>query len=254
MGLFSKKQPKIGDPIFTDMRIAEEQLPTEVRQYLDEQIWFMGYPDKLSEWAVSTLGIDDDPKVQIMPQEGQRSDVKRGKTVRPILIPSDLLRALATNEDPHNLVFEFKEWERTRCNVTGQHCFQFLAEIMEKEGVTERDFPALIVPDYSGASGAPGHDFHWYVPFHPTPINNLDYFIYGRAPMLGKPTLGGYELAVFDTLELFNSGKAIPGLLKASIKDDQIFVLYYLPLEVVEATGWWTEEEEGVPSSMPRVM
>ena len=126
MGLFSKKQPEIGDPIFTDMRIAEEQLPTELRQYLDEQIWFMGYPDKLSEWAVSTLGIDDDPKVQIMPQEGQRSDVKRGKTVRPILIPSDLLRALATNEDPHNLVFEFKEWERTRCNVTGQHCFQFL--------------------------------------------------------------------------------------------------------------------------------
>jgi len=142
MGLFSKKQPEIGDPIFTDMRIAEEQLPSEIRQYLNEQMWFMGYPDKLSEWAVSTLGIDNDPKVQIMPQEGQRSDVKRGKTVRPILIPSDLLKALATNEDPHNLVFEFKEWERTRCNVMGQYCFHFLAEVMEKEGVTERDFPA----------------------------------------------------------------------------------------------------------------
>jgi hypothetical protein len=187
----------------------------------------------------------------MMPQEGQPSDVKRGKTVRPILIPGDLLRALTTNEDPHNLVLEFKEWEKTECNVTGQYCFHFLAEIMEKEGVTERDFPALIVPDYSGASGAPGHDFFWYVPFYPKPINNLNYFIYGRAPMLGKPTLGGYELAVFETLALFNSGKAVPGLIKAVIRDDQIHVRYYLPLEVVDATGWWTEEEEGIPSSLP---
>jgi hypothetical protein len=70
--------------------------------------------------------------------------------------------------------------------------------------------------------------------------------------MLGKPTLGGYDLAVFETLELFNRGKAVPGLIKAFLKDDQIFVRYYLPLEVVEATGWWTEEEEGVPSTLPR--
>jgi hypothetical protein len=252
MGLFDRKKPDIGDPIYTDMRIAEEQLPAEVVEHLEKQMWFMGYPDKLSEWAVTTLGIDNDPKVQMMPQEGQTSDVKRGKTVRPILIPRDLLNALATNEDPHNLVLEFKEWEKTVCNVTGQYCFHFLAEIMEKEGVTERDFPALIVPDYSGASGAPGHDFYWYVPFYPKPINNLDYFIYGRAPMLGKPTLGGYDLAVFETLELFNSGKAVPGLIKAVIRDDQIHVRYYLPLEVVDATGWWTEEEEGIPSSLPR--
>lgn len=251
MGLFDKKKPDIGDPIYTDMRIAEEQLPAEVVEELKKQMWFMGYPDKLSEWAVTTLGIENDPKVQMMPQEGQPSDVKRGKTVRPILIPRDLLNALATNEDPLNLVLEFKEWEKTDCNVTGQYCFHFLAEIMEKEGVTERDFPALIVPDYSGASGAPGHDFFWYVPFYPKPINNLDYFIYGRAPMLGKPTLGGYDLAVFETLELFNSGKAIPGLIKAVIRGDEIHVRYYLPLEVVDATGWWTEEEEGVPSAIP---
>ena len=127
MGLFDKKKPDIGDPIFTDMRIAEEQLPAEVVQELKKQMWFMGYPDKLSEWAVTTLGIDNDPKVQMMPQEGQPSDVKRGKTVRPILIPGDLLNALATSEDPHNLVLEFKEWEKTVCNVSGQYCFHFLA-------------------------------------------------------------------------------------------------------------------------------
>jgi hypothetical protein len=252
MGLFDKKQPKIGDPIYTDMRIAEEQLPEEVRQYLNEQIWFMGYPDNLSEWAVSTLGIDNDPKVHLMPQDGQLSDVKKGKTVRPILIPNDLMVALSGEDDPNNLVFEFEEWERTRCNALAEDCLYFLGHVMKQEGVIEREFPALIVPDYSGASGAPGHDFHWYVVLHPKPVNSLDYIIYGRAPMLGKPTLGGYDLAVFETLELFNRGKAVPGLIKAYLKDDQIFVRYYLPLEVVEATGWWTEEEEGVPSTLPR--
>jgi hypothetical protein len=186
-----------------------------------------------------------------MPQDGQLSDIKKGKTVRPILIPKELMDALSGNGDPNKLVFEFKEWERTWCNANSEDSLYFVAAVMEQEGVTEKDFPALIVPDYSGASGAPGHDFHWYVLLHPKPINNLDYFVYGLAPMLGKPTLGGYELAAAEALELFNSGKAIPGLIKAFIKDDNIIVRYYLPLEVVEATGWWMDEEEGVPSSFP---
>jgi hypothetical protein len=29
MGLFSKKKPEIGGPVFIDMRISEEQLPEE---------------------------------------------------------------------------------------------------------------------------------------------------------------------------------------------------------------------------------
>jgi hypothetical protein len=251
MGLFDNKKPKVGEPIFTDMRIAEEQLPAEVVQLLEQQMWFMGYPDKLSEWAISTLGVDNDPKVHLMPQDGQLSDAKKGSTIRPVLIPQDLMDALSGKSDPKKLVFEFEEWERTSCHALAEDCLYFLAHVMKQEGVTERDFPVLIVPDFSGASGAPGHDFHWYVVLHPKPINGLDYIVYGRAPMLGKPTLGGYDLAVFETLELFNSGKAVPGLIKAIIQGDQILMRYYLPLEVVEATGWWTEEEEGVPSSIP---
>ena len=251
MGLFGNKKPDVGDPIYTDMRIAEKQLPSGVIEQLQNQMWFMSYPDNLSEWAISTLGIDNDPKVQLMPQDGQLSEIKKGKTVRPILIPKELMDALSGNGDPNKLVFEFKEWERTWCNANSEDSLYFVAAVMEQEGVTEKDFPALIVPDYSGASGAPGHDFHWYVLLHPKPINDLDYFVYGRAPMLGKPTLGGYELAAAEALELFNSGKAIPGLIKAFIKNDNIIVRYYLPLEVVEATGWWMDEEEGVPSSFP---
>jgi hypothetical protein len=251
MGLFGNKKPDVGDPIYTDMRIAEKQLPAGVIEQLQNQMWFMSYPDNLSEWAISTLGIDSHPNQQLMPQDGQLSDIKKGKTVRPILIPKELMDALSGNGDPNKLVFEFKEWERTWCNANSEDSLYFVAAVMEQEGVTEKDFPALIVPDYSGASGAPGHDFHWYVLLHPKPINNLDYFVYGLAPMLGKPTLGGYELAAAEALELFNSGKAIPGLIKAFIKDDNIIVRYYLPLEVVEATGWWMDEEEGVPSSLP---
>jgi hypothetical protein len=159
--------------------------------------------------------------------------------------------AISSSKDHNNLVFEFKEWERTNCYPIREECIYVLGMVMEEEGVTERDFPALIVPDYSGASGVPGHDFHWYVLLYPKPINKMDYYIFGRAPMLGKPTLGGYDLAVFETLELFNSGKAIPGLLKAEVRNGEIHVRYYLPLEVVDATGWWTEEEEGIPSSLP---
>jgi hypothetical protein len=251
MGLFDRKKPDIGDPIYTDMRIAEEQLPAEVVQGLKKQMWFMGYPDELSEWAISTLGIHNDPTMQLMPQDSLLSEMEKGKTVRPILIPDDLMDAISSSKDHNNLVFEFKEWERTNCYPIREECIYVLGMVMEEEGVTERDFPALIVPDYSGASGVPGHDFHWYVLLYPKPINKMDYYIFGRAPMLGKPTLGGYDLAVFETLELFNSGKAIPGLLKAEVRNGEIHVRYYLPLEVVDATGWWTEEEEGIPSSLP---
>jgi hypothetical protein len=128
-----------------------------------------------------------------------------------------------------------------------------LQHLTEKEGLTKKEFHALIVPDYSGASGVPGHDFHWYLLLHPEPINNLDYIVYGRAPMLGQPGLGGYQAAANDTLAIFNLGKAIPGLIKVSLDEDMLYTDYYLPYEVVEATGWWGDEQEGVPTSMPRV-
>jgi len=57
MGLFNKKQPEVGDPVFIDMRISEEQLSEEDLSQLRGQMWFMGFPEKLSDWTITTLGI-----------------------------------------------------------------------------------------------------------------------------------------------------------------------------------------------------
>ncbi len=253
MGLFSKKQPKIGDPIFIDMSIPDEQLPEEVLAQLRGQMWFMGYPEKLSDWAITTLGIHNHPSIQILPQDASPENIDLDKTIHPIHIPLDLMDALVGKGDPGKLLIEFEEWNLTMCQLLNEDAIGLMRYLTEKDGSTERDFFALIVPDYSGASGVPGHDFHWYLLLHPEPINNLDYIVYGRAPMMGQAGLGGYQNAVNDTLAIFNSGKAIPGLIKVSLDGDTLYTDYYLPHEVVEATGWWADEQEGVQSSMPRV-
>jgi hypothetical protein len=253
MGLFDKKQPKIGDPIFTDMRIAEEQLPEEVLAELRGQMWFMGYPEKLSDWAITTFGIQNHPSIQMVPQDADPDSLDLDKTIHPIHIPVELMDALVGKGDPEKLLLEFDQWELTMCQLLNEDAIGLMRYLTEKEEQTEKEFYALIVPDYSGASGAPGHDFHWYLLLHPEPINNLDYIVYGKGPMLGQPGLGGYQAAANDTLAIFNLGKAIPGLIKVSLDGDMLYTDYYLPYEVVEATGWWTDEVEGVATSMPRV-
>jgi hypothetical protein len=253
MGLFGKKQPDIGEPLYIDMRVAEEQLPEEILKELRGQMWFMGFPEKLSDWAITTLGMDNNPDRQILPQDANLESAAPGKTIHPIHIPTDLMDALVGKGDPDKLVLEFSEWELTRCQLLQEDAIGLIGHLMEKDGVTEKDFYALIVPDYTGASGIPGHDFHWYLMLHPEPFNNLDYIVYGKAPMLGQPTLGGYQTAVKDALAIFNSGKAVPGLVKVSSGDGMIYTDYYLPFEVVEATGWWADEQEGVASSLPHV-
>jgi hypothetical protein len=252
MGLFSKKQPEIGGPVFIDMRISEEQLPEEVVSELRGQMWFMGFPEKLSDWAVISLGAENHPSIKLLPQDGDPSKEDPNKTIHPIHIPEELMDALVGKGDPNELLLDFEEWELTRCSLLNEDAIGLLGHLMEKDGVTERDFFALIVPDYTGASGVPGHDFHWYLLLHPEPFNNLDYIVYGRAPMLGQPGIFGYESAVKDTLAIFNSGKAVPGLIKVSLGDEMLYTDYYLPFEVVEATGWWADEQEGVASSLPR--
>lgn len=251
MGLFSKKQIEIGEPFYIDMRIAEEQLPQEVTDHLKKQMWFMGYPESLSQWAIDTFGMSNDPNHRVIPQERDPAEVEKGKIIHPIHIPTELMDALIGRGDPENLILQFENWERTGCSLM-EGWGGFLGFLMDKEGVTEKDFHALIVPDYTGESGIPGHDFYWYVILHPDQHNGLDYFVFARAPMLGQAQLGGYELAVAQTLELFNSGKAIPGLIKARRSSEGVHTRYYLPYEVVEATGWWVEEDEGIPSSIPK--
>jgi hypothetical protein len=253
MGLFSKQPPEIGDPVYIDMRIADEQLPEEVLKQLKGQMWFMGYPEKLSDWAITSLGIENHPSIQLRTQDADPATIVPGKTVHPIHIGQELMDALVGKGDPENLIFEFENWQLAGCQIMKDEVIGLLGHLMEKAGVTEKEFSALIVPDYSGASGVPGHDFYWYLILHPEPINDLEYIVYGKAPMLGQPVLGGYEIAVRETLKIFNSGKAIPGLIKVSLGENMLYTDYYLPYEVVEASGWWADEQEGVPSSMPRI-
>ena len=254
MGLFNKKQPEVGDPIFIDMRISEEQLSEEDLSQLRGQMWFMGFPEKLSDWTITTLGIHNHPTIQLLTQDAGPNQVVPGKTIHPIHIHMDLMDALVGKGDPKKLLVDFAEWELTRCHLLNEDAIGLLRHLTENAGVTEKDFFALIVPDYTGASGAPGHDFFWYLLLHPEPMNNLDYIVYGKAPMMGQPTLGGYQAAVNETLAIFNSGKAVPGMIRVSLSEDVLYTDYYLPYEVVEASGWWADEEEGVPSSMPRTI
>ena len=86
MGLFSKKQPEIGGPVFIDMRISEEQLPEEVLSGLRGNMWFMGFPEKLSDWAVISLGAENHPSVKLLPQDGDPSKEDPNKTIHPIHI------------------------------------------------------------------------------------------------------------------------------------------------------------------------
>lgn len=250
MGFFKKKKHEIGEPIYIDMRIGE-QFPQEAIERLKKEVWFMFYPKLLSEWTTLTLLMKHNPDHRAVHSETDPAEVEIGKIIHPIFIPINLMDALVGRGDPENLIFQFKNWQRTALAPMEKWNSSFFGHLMEEEGVTEKDFYALIVPDYTGESGIPGHDLYWYVILHPKPYNGLEYCVYARGPMLGQGQLGGYELAVEQTLKIFNSGKAVPGLIKASISPDGVTTHYYLPYEVVEATGWWVEEDEGIPSSIP---
>ncbi len=252
MGLFSKKMPEIGAPIFIDMRIAPEQLPDEVRNHLEGQMWFMGFPKKLSTWAIETLAKHNDPDEQIVTQDRDPGTVQPKKLIRPICIPRNVMDALAGNGDPEGLLLNFKTWQRTGCVVEDLSIIGFLGNLVEKKNLKSADFPALIVPDYSGEHGAPGSDYLWLVLLHPEPQMNLEYITIGRGMMLMHPEIGGYMTAVENSLKLFNQGKSIPGLVRISLQEDGYHSVYYAPKEVVEATGWWVEDEEHVPSTLQR--
>lgn len=253
MGLFSKKMPEIGDPIFIDMRIAPEQLPDDIRTFLKGQMWFWGFPEKLSSWAIKSLGKHNDPNEQIVTQDRDPGTVQPKKTIRPICIPRNVMDALAGNGDPEGLLLNFKTWQRTSCVVDDLSIIGFLGSLVEKKNLKSADFPALIVPDYSGEHNSPGSDYFWLVSLYPEPHNNLEYITLGRGLMLSHPAYGGYMTAVENSLKLFNQGKAIPGLVRISLQEDGVHSVYYAPQEVVEATGWWVEDDEGVPSTLPAV-
>jgi hypothetical protein len=255
MSLFGKKMPELVAPTFTDMRIAQNQHPPETVAALNKMGILMFQPDQLSQWAVSTLLMHDDKDLTILPQDAGVKEFKGKKSLSQIHIPLNLMDALIGKGDPDNLLFQFDTWERTRLRVLafedGEAKSGLLGFFMEEFGLQEKDFPALIVPDYTGKNGPPGEHFNWYVLLHPHPYNGLDYIVFGEAPQLAQPVLGGVDKALIDTGKIFNLGKAIPGLVKVIRTEEGIRTRYYLPLEVVEATGWWAEEAEGIPSSLP---
>ena len=255
MGLFSKKKPEIGPPVFTDMRIAPRQLPPEMDEQLRSKGALFLQPEKLSAWALDTLLAENDPDVSILPQDADPGAHQLKKMVSQIQIPLELMDALVGNGDPEGLVLDFDTWERTILRPLefedGATKTGFLGFLTDGMGLSERDFHALIVPDYTGKSGAPGQHFNWYVILHPQPHNGLDYIVFGDCPPIGLSGYAGYDQGLELTGEIFNRGKAIPGLVKVFRTEEGTVTRYYLPREVVEATGWWAEEVEGIPSSLP---
>jgi hypothetical protein len=255
MGLFNKKLPDLVAPTFTDMRIAEEQLPPELVVELNKKGLLFLQPKKLSQWALNTLLTHDNDDPIILPQDAGAKEFKGKKSLSQIHIPINLMDALIGKGDPENLLLRFDAWELTRLRVLdfedGADKSGLLGYLMEEQGVQERDFPAIVVPDYTGKNGPPGEHFNLYVLLYPHPHNGLDYMVIGEFPPLAQPVYGGVDLALIDTGKIFNRGKAIPGLVRVIANDKGTRSRFYLPLEVVEATGWWGDEIEGVPSSLP---
>jgi hypothetical protein len=250
MGLFDKKLPDFGEPVLVDMRIADEQLPAEVLDALKGQMWFMGFPEKLSSWAIDTLGVSNHPDVQIFYLERDINSLDPKKKAFPVEIEPNLLAQISGVSKERDLLLDFDEWQRAA--VIEFEVKALLAILMEREGVTEKTFHALLVPDYSGQAGPPGHEFIWLLILHPEDYNELSYVLFGHGPMLTHPSFGGYDIAVRETLAIVNAGKAVPGLIKVKLDGDYIETDCYLPTEVVEAAGWWPEEVEGIPDNFPR--
>jgi len=256
MSLFSKKLPMRVAPTFIDMRIAQEQLPPETLAALTKIGVFMLQPKKLSQWALSTLLMHDDTELTILPQDAGAKEFKGKKSISQIHIPLNLMDALIGKGDPDNLLLRFDAWELTRLRVldfeNGDDKSGLLGFLMEEQGVQERDFPALVVPDYTGKNGPPGEHFNLYVLLHPQPYNGLDYIVVGEFPPLAQPVLGGIDKALIEAGRIFNRGKAVPGFVRVFRGEKgRTRSRFYLPREVVEATGWWGDEIEGIPSSLP---
>jgi hypothetical protein len=251
MGLFKKKTPEMGAPVFVDMRIAEEQLPQEIMEIVRSNMWGWGYPDLLSNWAVETFAVANNPKVQIFLKETDMETLDPEKSAHPIYIEENLLKQLVGEVKERDLLFDFEEWHRASV-IPFAEAYPFLDYVMQQEGVTKKYFPAVIVPDFSGEVAPPGHDFMWFAILHPNDYKGIDYVHFGNAPMVTHPSPGGYGTGVKNALAIFNTGKAIPGLIRAVINGDYLETDYYLPTEVLEATGWWADEVEGVSNTKPR--
>lgn len=251
MGLFDKKLPDFGEPVLVDMRIADEQLPAEVLEMLKGQMWFMGFPEKLSNWAIETLGVANHPDVQIFYLERDVNTLDPKRKAHPVEIEPNLLAQISRVSKERDLLMDFDQWQRSEI-IPFDAPPSLLTTLLTEEGVTEKTFSALLVPDYSGQAGPPGHEFIWFLILHPHDYEGLSYVLLGHGPMVTHPSFGGYEVAVRETLAIVNSGKAVPGLVMVKLTDDGIEADCYLPTEVVEATGWWAEEIEGIPDNFPR--
>jgi hypothetical protein len=254
MALFGKKMPTLVDPTFIDMRLAENQLPPETRAALTKIGILFLQPEKLSQWAISTLLMHDDKEITILPQDAGVDEFKGKKALSQVHMPNNLKDALTGNGDPEELLLDFERWERTVLKVLtfpdGEDKAGLLGHFADEAGADEMDFSALLVPDYTGKDGAPGEIFHLYV-LLPQPVNGLDYIVFGSCAPLAQPIFGGVDKALLETGELVNRGKAIPGLVKTISSEQGRRYRFYLPREVVEATGWWAEEVEGIPSELP---
>lgn len=254
MGLFGKKQPTIGDPIYIDMRHDAVQLSAEDNKAISNMT-MLDHPKKCSSWYMSTLGMSSGEEF-LMPLDIPIERIPKDKLIRPVYFEPDLLNALLTKEDPKKLLFEFGKWVRSGASAPEQGKFDLLAWYMERTGVNTKDFAAILVPEYSTLLQTPGLRFSYFVLLQPKDPNwnppPPDYVVLGNL----EATPGVLYSNETEAMQIFNLGKAIPALVRVSITgwtdDDVLTVHYYLPDEIVDILGWEVEEDEGVPHTIAR--
>ena len=210
-----------------DMGISDIQIPKEIKEILDGQLWFAMYPDKLSKYVVDMFtryiwNPDNKPFL--------------------LTLSTEVKEALAGNLDPKGLIYKPKKWRRVNVSWYDEDCGTALIRVMSAAGFSSNStgiFPALLIPDFLG-DDIPGYSVEIWPVFHPKPEpwNNMDYFRYGRLPHPSLPTLGGYEKGVTNMLSAFNRGTFIPSRI---VVEDSV-IRYYAPADIVENCGWGIED------------
>lgn len=254
MGLFGKKQPTIGDPIYIDMRHDAVQLSAEDNEAITNMT-LLSHPKKCSSWYMSTLGMSSGEEF-LMTLDIPIEQIPKNKLIRPVYFEPDLLNALLTKEDPKKLLYEFGKWVRSGASSPEQGKIELLSWYMEQAGVNSKDFAAILVPEYSTLAQTPGLRCSYFVLLQPKDPNwnppPPDYVVLGNLEVFP----GLYNSKADEAMEIFNSGKAIPALVRVSItgptENDFIVVDYYLPDEIVDMLEWEVEEDEGVPHTIAR--
>ena len=224
MGLFDKRsREKTPAELYIDMRVTDEQIPQDVKDFLAGQIWFAFYPNRVSKYVVDMF------TPHIWNPENKPTLIK---------LSTEVKEALTQGKNELALIYKPKMWQRVNVSWYHEDCGTALIRVMADAGLNSSSrgvFPALLIPDFLGQD-IPGYTVEIWPVFHPKPEpwNKMDYFKYGRLPDPALPVLGGYEKGITNMLKSFNQGLFIP----ARIVVENSVIRYYAPSDIVEKCGW----------------